>query len=81
MASASVLNNNVMNLTRSLEKILDECSASGELKLANRKLKDFPKYYGKFNLSDTVFAGKVARNNGIIYRRTCLFAFMNKTKF
>ena len=54
----SVANNNVMNLTRSLEKILDECSASGELKLANRKLKDFPKYYGKFNLSDTVFAGK-----------------------
>lgn len=49
--------NNIMNLTRSLEKILDECSASGELKLANRKLKDFPKYYGKFNLSDTVFAG------------------------
>lgn len=47
-----------MNLTRSLEKILDECSASGELVLANRKLKDFPKYYGKFNLSDTVFAGK-----------------------
>jgi hypothetical protein len=46
-----------MNLTRSLEKILDECSASGELVLANRKLKDFPKYYGK-DLSDTVFAGK-----------------------
>lgn len=54
----SVINNNVMNLTRSLEKILDECSASGELRLANRKLKDFPKYYSKFNLSDTVFAGK-----------------------
>lgn len=54
----SVINHNVMNLTRSLEKILDECSASGELKLSNRKLKDFPKYYGKFNLSDTVFAGK-----------------------
>jgi hypothetical protein len=54
----SVANHNVMNLTRSLEKILDECSASGELKLANRKLKDFPKYYGKFNLTDTVFAGK-----------------------
>jgi hypothetical protein len=49
---------NVMNLTRSLEKILDECSASGELKLNNRKLKEFPRYYGKFNLSDTTFAGK-----------------------
>jgi hypothetical protein len=57
----SVANHNVMNLTRSLEKILDECSASGELKLANRKLKDFPKYYGKFNLTDTVFAGEFKR--------------------
>lgn len=57
----SVINNNAMNLTRSLEKILDECSASGELRLANRKLKDFPKYYSKFNLSDTVFAGKRLR--------------------
>lgn len=59
MAVSIVNHNNVMNLTRSLEKILDECSASGELRLQNRKLKDFPKYYGKFNLSDTVFAGKV----------------------
>lgn len=58
MAISVVHNNQQMNLTRSLEKILDECSASGELQLANRKLKDFPKFYGKFNLSDTVFAGK-----------------------
>lgn len=57
MATSVINNNNVMNLTRSLEKILDECAASGELKLANRKLKDFPKYYAKFDLSDTVFAG------------------------
>lgn len=58
MAVSVINNTNVMNLTRSLEKILDECSVSGELVLANRKLKDFPKYYGKFNLTDTVFAGK-----------------------
>lgn len=57
MAISVINNNKVMNLTRSLEKILDECQASGELKLTNRKLKDFPKYYTKFNLSDTVFAG------------------------
>ncbi|KAL7043628.1 hypothetical protein ACKWTF_001600 [Chironomus riparius] len=56
MAVSVINNTNVMNLTRSLEKILDECSVSGELVLANRKLKDFPKYYGKFNLTDTVFA-------------------------
>jgi hypothetical protein len=54
----SVINNSNMNLTRSLEKILDECSASGELKLSGRKLKDFPRINGKFNLTDTVFAGK-----------------------
>lgn len=86
----SVINNNVMNLTRSLEKILDECSASGELKLANRKLKDFPKYYGKFNLSDTVFAGKQNHYSflshrcwfcGIIYgRKTCFFPTENGIK-
>jgi hypothetical protein len=58
MAVSVINNNNVMNLTRSLEKILDECTVSGELVLANRKLKDFPKYYGKYNLTDTVFAGK-----------------------
>lgn len=58
MAVSVINNTNVMNLTRSLEKILDECSVSGELVLANRKLKDFPKLYGKFNLTDTVFAGK-----------------------
>ncbi|CRL01012.1 CLUMA_CG014423, isoform B [Clunio marinus] len=56
MAVLVANNSKSVNLTRSLEKILDECSASGELKLQNRKLKDFPKCYGKFNLSDTVFA-------------------------
>lgn len=56
--AVSIINNNVMNLTKSLEKILDEASISGELQLQNRKLKDLPKLYGKFNLSDTVFAGK-----------------------
>lgn len=59
----------VMNLTRSLEKILDECSVSGELVLANRKLKDFNlKYYKKHNLTDTVFAGMLK----------CLFHYRKK---
>ncbi|XP_050302800.1 leucine-rich repeat and calponin homology domain-containing protein isoform X2 [Anthonomus grandis grandis] len=44
------------HLTRSLEKILDEAHQSGELKLSNRKLKDFPKAKDKYNLSDTVIA-------------------------
>lgn len=44
-------------LTRSLERILEEANQSGELKLSNRKLKDFPQGGSKYNLSDTVIAG------------------------
>lgn len=45
-------------LTRSLERILEDANLSGELKLSGRKLKDFPKVAGKYNLNDTVIAGK-----------------------
>jgi len=44
-------------LTRSLERLLEEAYLSGELKLTGRKLKDFPSVGEKYNLSDTVFAG------------------------
>ena len=46
-------------LTRSLERILEEANLSGELKLSNRTLKEFPQIppEGKYNLSDTVIAG------------------------
>ncbi|XP_067007214.2 leucine-rich repeat and calponin homology domain-containing protein isoform X2 [Anabrus simplex] len=43
-------------LTRSLERILEEAHLSGELKLTGRKLKDFPNSRGKYDLSDTVIA-------------------------
>lgn len=48
-------------LTRSLERILEEAHLSGELKLSGRKLKDFPKVGktgSKYSLSDTVIAGE-----------------------
>lgn len=45
-------------LTRSLERILEEAHLSGELRLSGRKLKDFPRTGGKYDLSDTVIAGK-----------------------
>lgn len=46
-------------LTRSLERILEEAHLSGELKLSGRKLKDFPKVgKAKYNLQDTVIAGE-----------------------
>jgi hypothetical protein len=44
-------------LTRSLERLLEEAHLSGELKLTGRKLKDFPNTGGKYNLTDTVIAG------------------------
>ncbi|XP_070064927.1 leucine-rich repeat and calponin homology domain-containing protein isoform X1 [Drosophila virilis] len=43
-------------LTRSLERILEEAHLSGELILTNRKLKDFPKTGTKYSLTDTVIA-------------------------
>lgn len=49
------------NLTRSLEKILEEAHCSGELSLSNRKLKDFPKPTKEYNLSDTIIAGNVLK--------------------
>jgi hypothetical protein len=76
MAVSVINNTNVMNLTRSLEKILDECSVSGELVLANRKLKDFPKYYGKYNLTDTVFAGMYRNYSDSIKRPLSRTEFM-----
>lgn len=50
------------NLTRSLEKILEEAHCSGELSLSNRKLKDFPKPTKEYNLSDTIIAGERGEN-------------------
>lgn len=44
-------------LTKSLERILEDAYLSGELKLSGRKLREFPKPV-KFDLSDTVIAGE-----------------------
>lgn len=42
-----------------LLKMIEEAHLSGELKLSGRKLKEFPKAATKYNLSDTVIAGKL----------------------
>lgn len=55
--AVSVVKSNIMNLTRSLEKILEESTLSGELKLNNRSIKEFPKNIAKYNLNDLVYAG------------------------
>lgn len=41
-----------------MPKVFEEANLSGELRLSGRKLKDFPKSAAKYNLSDTVIAGK-----------------------
>ncbi|XP_068621290.1 leucine-rich repeat and calponin homology domain-containing protein isoform X2 [Battus philenor] len=48
-------NNIHSQLTKSLERILEDAYLSGELKLSGRKLREFPKPV-KFDLSDTVVA-------------------------
>jgi len=44
------------NLTRTLEKLLEDAHLCGELKLSGQKLKEFPKT-NKYNLTDTTIAG------------------------
>lgn len=67
-------------LTRSLERILEEAHLSGELKLSGRKLKDFPKVgktgTAKYNLQDTVIAGESPLNFVRVhaYRAVCVCA-------
>ncbi|XP_053616361.1 leucine-rich repeat and calponin homology domain-containing protein isoform X3 [Plodia interpunctella] len=48
-------NNIHSQLTKSLERILEDAYLSGELKLSGRKLREFPKPV-KYDLSDTVIA-------------------------
>lgn len=45
-------------VSRSLDRILSDAQDTCELKLSGRKLKDYPKAAAKYNLSDTVLAGK-----------------------
>lgn len=43
-------------LTRTLERLLEDAQLTGELKLNGRKLKELPKCTAKYNLRDTVHA-------------------------
>lgn len=45
------------HLSRSIERLLEEAHLSGELNLNGRKLKEFPRTGGKYDLTDTVLAG------------------------
>lgn len=63
-------NNIHSQLTKSLERILEDAYLSGELKLSGRKLREFPKPV-KYDLSDTVVAGK----SSFINKSCCISVF------
>ncbi|XP_076636032.1 leucine-rich-repeats and calponin homology domain protein isoform X3 [Colletes latitarsis] len=69
-------------LTRSLERILEEAHLSGELKLSGRKLKDFPKVgktgCSKYNLQDTVFADLSKNRFAELPEEVTEFPFLEK---
>ncbi|XP_018351034.1 PREDICTED: leucine-rich repeat and calponin homology domain-containing protein 3 isoform X3 [Trachymyrmex septentrionalis] len=69
-------------LTRSLERILEEAHLSGELKLSGRKLKDFPKVgkagAAKYNLQDTVIADLSKNRFSELPEEVTEFSFLEK---
>ena len=58
MVSASAALQNSSSLTLSMEKLLQHAATTGDLNLAARNLKEFPRHCCKFQLQDTVSAGK-----------------------
>ncbi|XP_017044874.1 leucine-rich repeat and calponin homology domain-containing protein isoform X1 [Drosophila ficusphila] len=63
-------------LTRSLERILEEAHFSGELILTNRKLKDFPRTGAKYSLTDTVIADLSRNRFAELPEEVTTFAFL-----
>ncbi|XP_017116838.1 leucine-rich repeat and calponin homology domain-containing protein isoform X1 [Drosophila elegans] len=63
-------------LTRSLERILEEAHFSGELILTNRKLKDFPRSGTKYSLTDTVIADLSRNRFAELPEEVTTFAFL-----
>ena len=61
MVSASTGFQNSSCLTLSMEKLLQHAETTGELNLSARNLKEFPRHCCKFQLKDTVSAGKIIR--------------------
>ena len=47
------------SLSRTLEKVFDEAQHTGEIHLSARKLKEYPKVAGKYDLVDTTVTGEL----------------------
>lgn len=67
-----------MNISKSLEKILEEAVVCGELRLTGRRLKDFPKMAFRFNLGDTVFADLSKNRFTELPDDICQYPFLEK---
>lgn len=48
----------VVTVSRPLDRIFDDAQHTGEVILCGRKLKEYPKIAGKYDLVDTVSIGK-----------------------
>lgn len=70
--------NESMNISKSLEKILEEAVVCGELRLTGRRLKDFPKMAFRFNLCDTVFADLSKNRFTELPDDICQYPFLEK---
>ena len=60
------------HLTLSMEKLLENAEATGELRLCCRNLKMFPKNCCKFHLEDTVMTGKLQSRSFQVNRKARL---------
>lgn len=68
----------IMNISKSLEKILEEAVVCGELRLTGRRLRDFPKIAFRFNLGDTVFADLSKNRFTELPDDICQYPFLEK---
>lgn len=67
-----------MNVSKSLEKVLEEAVVCGELRMVGRRLKDYPKMAYKFNLADTVFADLSKNRFTEMPEEVTVFPFLEK---
>ncbi|XP_076356306.1 DISP complex protein LRCH3-like isoform X2 [Tachypleus tridentatus] len=65
-------------LTKTLERVLEDAQLTGELKLCGRKLKEFPKNAQKYDLSDTVLADLSKNRFGELPSEVCEFFLLER---
>lgn len=68
------------HLSRSIERLLEEAHLSGELNLNGRKLKEFPRTGGKYDLTDTVLADLSKNRFSELPVEVTKFWFLEKLK-